>query len=92
MRWTPEADLRLFRLTLALHDVKINYEKLADAYGEGVTAKALVHRFDKIRHAGDAPNKKEDSTPRSPKKRRNQKVIEGNVNKREKRDKESSNE
>ncbi|KAG0636944.1 hypothetical protein HOY80DRAFT_1138717 [Tuber brumale] len=88
MRWTPEADLRLFSLTLSLHQVQVNYAKLAEAFGEGVTAKALVHRFDKIRRSGDGPTTKErgggedeslgivDGLVGTPKKRKKQKVAE----------------
>jgi len=98
MRWTPEADLRLFSLTLSLHHVQVNYSQLAEAFGEGVTAKALVHRFDKIRRSGDSATAKEggggndgstgtaDSLVGTPKKRKKQKVVEGGITKKKRGD------
>ncbi|RPA99553.1 hypothetical protein L873DRAFT_890641 [Choiromyces venosus 120613-1] len=93
MRWTAEADLRLFSLTLSLHQVQVNYAQLAEAFGEGVTAKALVHRFDKIRRSGDGAaksegggdNKSAGSGPvGTPKKRKKQQAAEGGITKKRK--------
>lgn len=75
----------------------MNYAQLAEAFGGGVTAKALIHRFDKIRRSGDGPTAKEgggddgntgtaDSPAGTPKKRKKQKVVEGGITKKKKGD------
>lgn len=94
MRWTPEAYLRLFGLTLSLNPIHVDYVKLAEAFGEGVTPKALTHKIAEIRNAGTAAVKagegEDGSGPApaagTPKKRKNRAGDGGGAEKRRKGD------
>ncbi|KAI9774807.1 MAG: hypothetical protein M1840_000023 [Geoglossum simile] len=61
IRWNAQADVKLFINVLNIHNIKIDYNALADAMGENVTAKAITHRISKLRQIAA----EEGSTPAS---------------------------
>lgn len=86
VKWTAEADARLLTVVLqdlATRGVKVEYATIAEGFGQGVSAKAIEHRFFALRKADSGTNLLLPKTPpTSPTKRRNQKVAEGGVTKR----------
>ena len=47
--WNNERDSRLLRAILKVHGLKIDYEKVAEEFGEGVTASVISRRVLRIR-------------------------------------------
>ncbi|TGZ77003.1 hypothetical protein EX30DRAFT_398863 [Ascodesmis nigricans] len=89
--WTHEADARLFLAILAEHPVKVDYKKVAERFGNGATPRAIVERLQKLRAKAAVTGAADDSNgngekkvsvssaPNTPRKRRNQRVVEGGV-------------
>ncbi|ELR08899.1 hypothetical protein, variant [Pseudogymnoascus destructans 20631-21] len=82
---TYESSVRLLSAILAAHpDLKLNYSAIADKYEEGVTAKAVSTRFERLKKEsswlgnstnGDVPRSAAPKAPRTPKK----KVVKKNA-------------
>lgn len=49
MQWTDEATARLLVHILKIHNVKLDYEQLAQCMGPECTAKAVMHRVARIK-------------------------------------------
>ncbi|KAL9122601.1 MAG: hypothetical protein Q9187_000854 [Circinaria calcarea] len=66
VHWNDQADAKLFACVLKTHGVKLDMPRLAaamtEALGEEVTAKALTHRFAKLRSVASSAD---SSTPKS---------------------------
>ncbi|KAI9853153.1 MAG: hypothetical protein M1838_000009 [Thelocarpon superellum] len=65
VRWDDHAHVRLLINILKVHEVKLDYNALAAAMGEGCTAKAISHRIFKLRKEAESAD---GSVPRTPQK------------------------
>ena len=80
--WSAENDARLLLTILSVHSIKIDYAACADRFGQGVTAKALLERIAKLKKNAAELGDAGPSAPATPRKRKNQRVVEGGVVKR----------
>ncbi|KAI9827369.1 MAG: hypothetical protein M1826_006294 [Phylliscum demangeonii] len=55
IKWNERADSELFMHVLKIHNIKLDYQALADAMGSGCTSNAISHRISRLKSmaAGD---------------------------------------
>ncbi|KAF8540757.1 hypothetical protein BDD12DRAFT_831900 [Trichophaea hybrida] len=85
--WNAQNDARLLLIILQVHNIKVDYVKCAQHFGQGASREAIRGRIRGLIRVGvgceggDGGSTSASATP-SPRKRKNQKVAEGGITKR----------
>lgn len=65
VNWTAENDAKLLIIILKVHSIKFDYDKVAEAFGQEVTTKAIKNRVERIKKAGTTIGGDEPTSPRA---------------------------
>ncbi|KAF8245753.1 hypothetical protein K440DRAFT_633020 [Wilcoxina mikolae CBS 423.85] len=85
--WNAQNDARLLLIILQVHNIKVDYAKCAEQFGQGASGEAIRSRIRGLLRAGvgceggGGGGGSASATP-SPRKRKNQKVTEGGITKK----------
>jgi hypothetical protein len=83
--WNAQNDARLLSIILQVHNLKVDYTKCAEQFGQEATGQAIRERIRKILRDGggrEGAGSRSVTPAPSPRKRRNQKVTEGGITKK----------
>jgi hypothetical protein len=62
VNWNSAADQRLLAVILSVHQLTLDYTKVAEGFGQDVTPKAISQHIAKIKKAGTAAPENDAST------------------------------